>query len=376
MFIYAFGVSAILFLGWFYVWERLIQTAGLAEPVRQLLLGFFVVGYLLQASRWALYKVKGDLSWLIGPAYFSFGLLSHLFLATLAKDLLSLVWWGISADTYLRWDDTVNPWMSYLIFFGCFALSLWGAQSAYEGPELKEVDIDTGHGVTQTPLRVVQLSDIHVGPIIKKTYIEDVVRRVNELEADVICITGDLGDGMPEHLTEDLLPLSKMKSRMGVYYVTGNHEYYWNINGWIRAVKALGMKVLFNDGELLPTEKRPVWLGGVPDISAWRIRPDHTHSPEQAAVGAPANAYKILLAHQPRSCFTAEKAGFDLMLSGHTHGGQYLPFTWIVHWFNPFSQGLGRLNALQVYVNVGTGFWGPPLRLGVMSEITLLKIHL
>ena len=158
--------------------------------------------------------------------------------------------------------------------------------------------------------------------------------------------------------------------------MTGNHESYWDVDGWVFAAKSVGIKVLFNNGEKIDTQSGSLWVAGVPDISAWRIRKDHQHDPAAAINDAPAGIYKILLAHQPKSCFEAEKAGFNLMLSGHTHGGQYLPFTWIVHWFNPFSQGLGYLNRLAVYVNVGTGFWGPPLRIGAISEITLLKIYL
>lgn len=378
MLVYALGISLTLFLAWWYVWERLIETASLDQPLRQMILGFFVIAYALQAARWVLYRVKGDLSWVIGPAYFSFGLLSHLFMATLLKDVIFLGWWWVSPATFDAQEMWLNSWVSWFVFFICLAANLWGAQTAYEGPEVREVTVDgrTDPSSTQE-IRLVQISDVHIGPLIKEKYVDHVVLKVNSLKPDVVAVTGDLGDARPEHVEEDLEPFKRLEPKWGTFYVTGNHEYYWSVDGWLHAAKSLGMKVLFNHGELLPKSgARPVWIAGVPDISAHRLRKDHVHDVAAAAKGAPAEAFKILLAHQPRSCFDAEKNGFDLMLSGHTHGGQYFPFTMMVHWFNPFSQGLGRLKKLWVYVNVGTGFWGPPLRLGVTSEITLMRILL
>lgn len=375
MLFYSLIVSLILSLCWFYVWERLIETAELAEPLKQVVLSFFVIAFVLQAARWFLYKAKGDLSWLTGPAYFSFGLLTHLMIAAMTKDLLYLLWWTAAPGSFAVHEAWVNSWVSYVIFFVCLAGNLWGAQTAYEGPEVKTVKVDLRKDPNSTrQLRIAQISDLHVGPLIKKNYVDNVVRMVNELKPDVICVTGDLGDGYPEHLEEDLLPLKNLKSPMGTYYCTGNHEYYWNIDGWVHAVKRVGMKVLFNSGTLLPGEGRPIWLAGVPDISAWRIRRDHTHEPEKALEGAPPEAAKILLAHQPQSCDTAERAGFDLMLCGHTHGGQYFPFTWMTDWFMPYSRDLNKHHKMFVYVNVGTGFWGPPIRLGEVSEVTLLEV--
>lgn len=377
MAVYAVGVSVVLFFAWFYVWERLIETAELAQPLRQIVLSFFVLAYLLQAARWALYKVKGDLSWIIGPAYFAFGLLSHLLLATLLKDGAYLVWWLLAPESFAAHEAWWNSWVSYVIFFAGLALNLWGAQTAYEGPEIKKVKVPLSPSSTHT-LKIAQISDLHVGPIIKEKYVRDVVSRVMDLEADLICITGDLGDGFPQHLKEDLAPLAKLKAPLGVFYITGNHEYYWNVDAWIGAVKSLGFQILFNSGVLLKTSAgRPVWLAGVPDKSAWRIRKDHVHDVKSAFDQAPTDAARILLAHQPASIYEAHAESCDLMLSGHTHGGQYFPFTLMVDWFNPYSKGLAlHRERTWVYVNTGTGFWGPPLRLGVLSEITLLEVQI
>lgn len=376
MLFYSLIVSLILVLCWFYVWERLIETAMIAEPLRQLLLGFFVIAFLLQATRWFLYRSKSDLTWITGPAYFTFGLLTYLVMAAMAKDLLYVLWSAAAPGSFSVHEAWVNSWVSYVIFFGCLVAALWGAQTAYEGPEVTntKIDLRKDESTPAKVLRIAHISDLHVGPLIKKHYVETVVRMVNELEADVICVTGDLGDGYPEQLEEDLEPLKHLKSKYGAYYCTGNHEYYWSIDGWIHAVKRIGMQVLFNDGILLPVPDKKVWLAGVPDITAWRIRKDHVHDPEKAAAGAPAGSAKILLAHEPQSCDSAERAGFDLLLCGHTHGGQYFPFTWVADWINPYARSLNKHHRMWVYVNVGTGFWGPPIRLGAVSEVALLEV--
>lgn len=379
MFAYAVVVCLTLFVGWLYVWERLIETASLADPLKHTLLGFFVVAYALQAARWLFFRVKGDLSWLVGPAYFSVGILSHLFLATLLKDICYQLWWLVAPQSFQVHEAWVNSWVSYVIFFICLAANLWGAQTAYEGPEIQKVKLDGRKGrerEASRPLRLVQISDLHVGPLIRRPYVENVVDLCQSLNPDVVVFTGDIGDGKPEHLENDLLPFKRLKVPQGIYYVTGNHEYYWNVDGWIHVAKGVGMRVLFNEGIEVVHEGQSVWIAGVPDRSAKAIRPDHIEDIDAAIKEAPESSYKILLAHQPRSVIKAEKAGFDLVLSGHTHAGQYFPFTHIVGWFNPYSKDLHKHGNAHIYVNRGTGFWGPPLRLGATSEITLLEIDL
>lgn len=378
MFIYAVVVCLTLFVGWLYVWERLIETASLGEPLRQTLLGFFVIAYGLQAVRWLFFRVKGDLSWLVGPAYFSVGLLSLLFLATLTKDLFYQLWWLGFPEHFDRHQAWVHAWTCYTLFFGSLAASLWGAQTVYEGPKVETVAVrplQRSLPPASRPFRVVQISDLHVGPLIRKPYVEQVVSLCNSLRPDIVVFTGDIGDGRPEHLENDLQPLKALHAPQGVYYVTGNHEYYWNVDGWIHVAKGVGMDVLFNSGRALAHEGRTLWLGGVPDRHAKHLRADHPHDVQAALAGSPDDAYKILLAHQPRSVIEGEEAGFDLVLSGHTHAGQYFPFTLVVDWFNPYSKGLHQHGKAHIYVNQGTGFWGPPLRLGTRSEITLLEIE-
>ncbi|MEP6964892.1 MAG: metallophosphoesterase, partial [Polaromonas sp.] len=231
------------------------------------------------------------------------------------------------------------------------------------------------HGFT-----VVQISDIHVGPTIRRPYLRRIVDRVNALEADLVAITGDLVDGQVSELAAHVAPLADLRSRHGTYFVTGNHEYYSGADAWIEELRRLGLTVLLNEHVVLAhpnaADARGVRLvlAGVTDFNAGHFDPAHRSSPAAALLGAPPQAVRVLLAHQPRSAAAAAAAGFDLQLSGHTHGGQFYPWNLFVRFQQPFTAGLHRLEGLWVYTSRGTGYWGPPKRFGAPSEITHLRL--
>lgn len=222
--------------------------------------------------------------------------------------------------------------------------------------------------------RIVQISDIHVGPTIKQDYLQAIVERVNELDPDVVAVTGDLVDGSVAELAPHVAPLARLRARHGVFFVTGNHEYYSGVHGWVRELQRLGLRVLHNQHVVLQHGDARLVLAGVPDYSGHHFDPAHRSDPAQALAGAPAGVPRVLLAHQPRSAPAAAQAGFDLQLSGHTHGGQFLPWTFFVPLQQPFTAGLHQLGRLRVYVSRGTGYWGPPKRLGAPSEIAELRL--
>jgi len=226
------------------------------------------------------------------------------------------------------------------------------------------------HGFT-----IVQISDIHVGTTIRRPYVEAIVEAVNRLRPDIVAITGDLVDGSVPELASEVEPLARLISRHGSYFVTGNHEYYSGVEPWLAELRRLGLKVLHNEHVVIAREGGKLVLAGVPDYSAGYFDTAHRSNPQAALAGAPADAaVKILLAHQPRSAAAAEQAGFDLQLSGHTHGGQFLPWSFLIRLQQPFTAGLYRLGRLRVYVSRGTGYWGPPQRLGAPSEITEVRL--
>jgi predicted MPP superfamily phosphohydrolase len=222
---------------------------------------------------------------------------------------------------------------------------------------------------------IAQISDIHVGPTIKAPYLQAIVDKVNQLEADMVAVTGDLVDGSVRDLAPHVAPLAGLRSRHGTFFVTGNHEYYSGAHAWIAELQRLGIRVLLNEHTVLQHGNAPLVLAGVADYTAHLFDPAHRSDPQAAMAGAPADAtVRVLLAHQPRSAEAAERAGFDLQLSGHTHGGQFFPWNLFVPLQQPFTAGLHRLRRLWVYTSRGTGYWGPPKRFGAPSEITRLTL--
>jgi len=255
------------------------------------------------------------------------------------------------------------------------ALSAVGLFNARRAPRLVEIDIplqglpEALHG-----FRIAQISDVHVGPTIKRAFLERIVARVNALEAQLVAITGDLVDGSVRELGGHTDALQALRSTHGSFFVTGNHEYYSGADDWVRELRRLGMRVLQNEHVVLRHAGAQLVVGGVTDYSAHQFDQRQHSSPQAALAGAPAAAVKLLLAHQPRSAAAAEAAGFHLQLSGHTHGGQFFPWNYFVRMQQPYTAGLHRLKKLWIYTSRGTGYWGPPKRVGAPAEITLLRL--
>jgi predicted MPP superfamily phosphohydrolase len=237
-------------------------------------------------------------------------------------------------------------------------------------PKVKHVEIPLSdehknlHG-----LKIVQLSDVHIGPTLKKDFCVMLKEKVDSLNADVVVLTGDLVDGKVDYLKEDLAPLTNLKSKLGIFYITGNHEYYWYADEWIDWARQNNLNPLINENRKLNYNNTDFYIAGVNDHYSVRLDPKKATNPKKAAEGIPKSAYKILLAHQPKACYQAVQQGFHTQLSGHTHGGQGFPWNIIVSMVQPYIRGLNNHEGMNVYVHSGTGFWGPPNRFMVDSEI-------
>jgi predicted MPP superfamily phosphohydrolase len=302
----------------------------------------------------------------------SLGFFSTLFVMTLLRDLvLSVAWFLLDRAQFAA---LLAP--SARSAVALTALTTVVGLFIARRPHLVEVEIPIAR--LPVPLQgfsIAQISDLHVGPTIRRGFVERLVRRVNSLEADMIAVTGDLVDGPVAQLSAHTAPLANLIARHGAYFVTGNHEYYSGESAWTSEIRRLGMTVLKNQHVVLKHDGALLVIAGVDDIGAQRFDPAQRSDPAAALHGAPAEAgAKILLAHQPGSAAAAALAGFDLQICGHTHGGQFWPWNHFVRYFQPFTAGLHRLKSLWVYVSRGTGYWGPPNRFGVPSEITRIRL--
>jgi predicted MPP superfamily phosphohydrolase len=218
---------------------------------------------------------------------------------------------------------------------------------------------------------IAQISDTHIGPTLRGGWMRMVVDEINTLGADMVVHTGDMVDGSVASLGRHVAPLAELKAPHGVWMCLGNHEYYSGVEAWMDEAARLGMRPLVDEHVLVDTGRGRLLLAGVADYRAPRIHPSHLSSPRAAMEGALDHDVSVLLAHQPVSVYEASLAGFDIQLSGHTHGGQFFPWTLAIHLFQPYVRGLHRHDNTLLYVNTGTGYWGPPMRLGTAPEITL-----
>jgi predicted MPP superfamily phosphohydrolase len=357
----------------FYVGHR-ITTTWSSVDASVIWVGVYAI-ILLQISGPFLYRLipSQTMSYFVGRwIVFSFmGIGATLILYTLLSDAVIFAVGVVSPSV----AEHLAPFGVGLALSMVVVTNIIGAVQMIVGPRVYAVDVPLPTTMRHLDgFKIAQISDLHVGPTISRLFVEKVVRRTNDLGADIIALTGDLIDGKPEVLRESCRPLASLKSRHGVFVVLGNHEFYWRAATWVAEYESMGFKPLNNVHQVIDYNEGRIAIAGVPDRASTGMAEGFIYDPEQAAQGIPLAAYKILLAHQPKSSREAQKFGFDLMLSGHTHGGQFFPFTLLVRLAERFVRGLYRSGNLWIYVNRGTGYWGPPIRFLVPPEITLITL--
>ena len=373
----AMRLQAISLLFHAYVGWRLVPALGSVAAgvalAALLLVSALTLPYGLGARRGGRGRGAAALAWI---GLVCMGLFSSLFVLTALRDVALLLATGAA----MLWPAAVvtaslaTP-SARAVAIAAVLVTLWGFANARRIARVVRVDVPiAGLPDALDGFTIAQVSDVHVGPTIKRPYVEAIVERVNALHADVVAITGDLVDGPVQRLASHTAPLAGLRSRHGTYFVTGNHEYYSGAYAWIDELRRLGARVLLNEHVMIDHGGAAVALAGVTDYSAHHFDRAHRSDPARASQGVPPGAVKVLLAHQPRTAPDAERAGFDLQLSGHTHGGQFWPWNHFVRLQQPFTAGLRRLGHMWVYVSRGTGYWGPPMRFGSPSEITRITL--
>lgn len=320
--------------------------------------------------------------YLVGLPHFIFYLLSISIGIGFVLLLASILLWFLRGVNWLLFskqkDREANNkvWIRSCVILFIIVYSAWGMIEGRMLPRIREVSLSFPN--LKQNFTAVQLSDIHIGGLVDAKIVKEMVLGANALKPDVIFLTGDIVDIEINRAKEALAELEKLQAPLGVYYILGNHEYYHNATEIIEYVKTLStIKLLENSNVILQKNGEDlVNVVGLYDLAGLRFD-DRTPDLKAAMQGSNATIPTILLSHQPKSIEyvaswneeTTQK--IDLMLSGHTHGGQIFPFKYLVRLAQPYINGLYKdSSGTQVYVNVGSGFWGPPMRVGVRAEMT------
>ena len=367
----------------YYVWSRLVRDPGLpATATRSLSYALIFLFVAIPASlflrRSALGMPASGLVWL---AMTWLGLLLFLTLALGVADLARGVWqvsraWTDAGPLLPERRQAIARLLAGTAALVAGTLGLWSLRSGLGKVMVKRVEVSLARlPPALSGTRIVQLSDVHVGPTIHRSFIETIVAQCNALVPDLVVITGDLVDGSVEELREHVAPLAELRAKYGVFFVTGNHEYYSGALEWCSELERLGVRVLRNERVSIGDESASFDLAGVDDHSAKRFGEGHGEDLPKALRGRDLSRELVLLAHQPRTILEAKEHGVGLQLSGHTHGGQLWPWTYLVRLQQPVVAGLARFDKSLIYVSRGTGYWGPPMRLGAPSEIAELTLR-
>lgn len=303
--------------------------------------------------------------------WFGFVWMGAFGLLVVATGVSDLAFWAVSKTTTL--DSQWPVWRAVGVMALVIPALAWGFWISRR-PETKRITVDIpGLDKSLDGYRIAQISDVHIGETLDRTFAQLVTDQVNALNADAVVVTGDMIDGSVNKLRDEVAPLGGLRGKHGVFYVTGNHEYYHGGSAWEAEARRLGFNVLHNEHRVVGDGK--LVIGGVTDVEGRRFSEAHASDVNAAFANAPAGVPRVLLCHQPRFASTAKDSKVSLMLSGHTHGGQIFPFMFFVKLQQPVIGGFDVIDGVPTYTSNGTGYWGPPFRIGPRGEVTEITLR-
>ena len=369
-------ILGVGFGGHFYLVQALAIAPAWPAPVRDALVAAIAIGLAATLARIFL-RSRSDvvasrvLSW---SAYVWLGFAFLLLTTTLAT---SAVFALLGAASPAPLDATlVARSRAFVVGGAALALAATGLRQGLAFPRVKRIEIALDRWPAALDgFRIVQISDVHIGPLLDGRFARAVTERVNALAPELVAVTGDLVDGRVARIGAQVEPFRALRARHGVFFVTGNHDFYSGADAWVEHVERFGWRALRNERVAIEERGACFDLAGVDDVHGNLVEAGAGEDVARALAGRDASRPVVLLAHDPATFHRASQNGVDLQLSGHTHGGQIWPFRYLVRLSVPWVAGLHRRGASALYVSSGTGFWGPPMRIAAPAEITEIVLR-
>ncbi|HIA01457.1 MAG TPA: metallophosphoesterase [Myxococcales bacterium] len=380
-------VSLVFFsaLAHAYLWRRLVSETVLSSAWHKALSTLLLVGAIVLPGTLILgrFVQRAKVSPAAMPAYVWLGIVVYLLICLGAIDLVK--WTARKIKTGSVKTPIANPERRVFLsriaagasVVGALGTVGYGVHSALGDVTTPRIDV----ALPRLPraldgFRIVQLSDMHIGAVLGRPFIDYVVETANAQKPDIVVITGDLVDAPVDLIGPDVAALQGLKSRYGTYFVTGNHEYYANAANWTAFIQKLGIEVLLNRSLSVGDNEASFDLAGIPDNRGGWFNHSHTPDLPRATAGRDPDRELVVLAHRPSAIDWSAEAIAGLQLSGHTHGGQFFPIHLASRLAEPYVSGLHRHNEnTQIYVSCGTGFWGPPMRVMAPAEVTTIVLR-
>jgi predicted MPP superfamily phosphohydrolase len=378
------AIIIVLFCGiFFYVSHQLLRFTGVGLPVVLGVLAFlvFIFGLVLAMPLYLMVESKKEHKpWhdsLLTASHFALAYVNFLGTLVILRDVFAFLTNYIFSPKFewMQADALYGPDALGLMLVLPFLMILAGTIIVRVGPRLTKIEVKSARlPKAFDGLRILHITDLHIGTSLPLTFVQKLVKLTQDVKADLVVYTGDIIDGhIVRHLNE-LELLRSVPAPLGNFYVTGNHEYYWQGDQALAAFRSIKFNVLVNEVFNIERAGEFLQIVGTPDPAAkgFGLEGPDFDKVKNDFIGS---SFKVLLAHQPFQAPQADAIGIDLQLSGHTHGGQFFPWNFLIGFFQKYPKGLYKVGNLSLYVNQGTGYWGPSLRMGTYCEVTEITLR-